>query len=173
MPSEYQRWYALNLNPEPWAVGPLTVIRRDGKLIPTMGRNQQLDTYKRAIRDELETKYPHSLSALLEPEYVLDFFFWRNTQGGNYADGTNLMKATEDALQGILIYNDSQVAQARWSVVAQGPDVSPAVAFRIEWRFQVRALMPSMVPLPENILDELKSFSENTSPSDNTWPPKQ
>jgi hypothetical protein len=51
-------WYVVHVNPEPWAVGPLDLGRRGGKVYATMGQNQQLAAYQEAVREE--TQVPES-----------------------------------------------------------------------------------------------------------------
>lgn len=168
-----ERWYALNLNPEPWAVGPLDLLRRKGKLAPTMGRNQQVAAYQQAVKSELEDKYAGNLSSILPGPYELDMYFWRNTERANVADGTNMLKSTEDALQGILLTNDREVRRARWEIVQQGPEVASAVVFWIRWGstpYGLQHLMPD--GMPEEILSRVALFSAHQPLADNTWPPR-
>lgn len=170
-----EQWFVLNINPEPWAVGPLGVARREGKLAPYMGRNQQLDAYKEAVRDELITRYP--TLEMLPPGYELDFYFWRNRadyQGTtkqvrkNQADATNMQKATEDALQGLLIENDRDVLRVGSAIMAQGPDVRGAVAFRV--RYGVTEIKGE--PLPEDVMQLVADLELATPTSSNEWPPR-
>lgn len=134
------RWFYLPLNPEPWAIGPVGYARREGKMSAYVGRNQQLDAYKEAVREGLKDLFPDE--PMYEGLFTLTFFFWRNraeystpqseTARKNEADGTNMAKATEDALQGVLFKNDKDVRRMTWTVVEQGPDVIPAVVVGIE-----------------------------------------
>lgn len=124
---EYQ-WYILEVNPEPWSVGQIGYARKGGKMTAYMGRNAQLDAYKEAVREELLTKNP----LLLEGKIHLQFFFWRRMDDYETAQGkrarkheadlTNMQKATEDALQGILFKNDKDVISVRAHLVEQGTD---------------------------------------------------
>jgi Holliday junction resolvase RusA-like endonuclease len=170
--SDNERWYALNINPEPWAVGPLDLIRRKGKIAPTMGRNQQLAAYQQAIKDELAHKYAEVGAAPFPPPYTLDFYFWRNTERANYADATNLQKATEDALQGILIKNDRDVICVRSSIQSQGSESIGAVVFGVQWNVGRFGLQMPMTGPPDEILSEVASFHLITHVSDNSWPPR-
>lgn len=133
------RWFYLNLNPEPWAVGPVGYARREGKMSAYVGRNQQLDAYKEAIKEGLNELFPDE--PMYEGLFDLQFYFWRNRADyetpqsqkarKNEADGTNLAKATEDALQGVLFKNDKDVRRMTWEIIEQGPDVIPAVVVGI------------------------------------------
>lgn len=168
---ENERWYALQVNPEPWAVGPLDLIRRGGRLAPTMGRNQQLHMYQQAIAGELATKYGALPGAPLAPCYELDFWFWRNTERANNADATNMQKATEDALQGILIANDRDVVRVQSHVAAQGPAVAGALAFRIRWGV-ARSSRDAVSDMPDEILRQVSELPVAPQVSDNSWPPR-
>ena len=100
-------------------MGPLGIGRNaGGKLFPYIGRDQQLHAYQEAVRTELKRLYPDA-PLLAEIEVELVFYFhhvleeYRSASGrktrDNEADATNLMKATEDAIQGVLIRNDRLV----------------------------------------------------------------
>lgn len=170
-------WFALDLNPEPWAVGPLGVSRTSGTLHPYMGRNQQLDAYKEAVRDELISRYP-GMVQIQEPPYELEFWFWRNQadyEGANkrvrkhQVDATNMQKATEDALQGLLIENDRDVRRIRSTIVAQGPDVRGAVVIRVLGGLPNIQETPE---LPPGIIWQLKGFTHDQLIDRNVWPPQ-
>lgn len=178
-----EAWFVLGVNPEPWAVGPLDVIRRGGKLTPTMGRNQQLDAYKQAVRDELESQY--GLGSPLPAGYELDFYFWRHRADyttaqaqkarKNEADATNIQKATEDALQGVLICNDRDVIRVRSTIVAQGPYVHGAVVIHVRWGVdreeeEYAKIFPDRVTKK---LTEVQTAPSAPPVSDNSWPPRQ
>jgi len=113
------QWYVLGLNAEPWRVGPLGVGRTKAKkLFPYVGRDQQLYAYQEAVKMGLNHLYPNA-PLLPEVEVELVFYFHHvleeyETASGrktrdNEADLTNLVKATEDAIQGVLIRNDRLV----------------------------------------------------------------
>jgi Holliday junction resolvase RusA-like endonuclease len=131
------QWYALKVNPEPWAVGPLDLGRKNGKVYATIGRNQQLAAYQDAIREELGDGHE-----LIEGPVQLTFFFWRQRSAyttpnqqqhrKHQADATNLGKALEDALQGVLFVNDKEVNDVRNVIVEQGPDVEGMILIRIK-----------------------------------------
>lgn len=170
-------WFALPVNPEPWGVGPLGVSRTGGGLHPYMGRNQQLYAYQEAIKDELIRLYPGYIE-LKPPYYELDFYFWRNqavyegankTVQKNIADATNMQKATEDALQGLLIENDRLVTRVSASIMAQGPDVRGAVAFRLRWG---RPAVQEETEPPDYILADVLRFATELPVNPNVWPPR-
>lgn len=165
------RWYVLNVNPEPWAVGPLDLLRRNGKLAPTMGRNLQLYMYQQAVKEEMQRCYPDVVE--LPPHYELDFWFWRNTERGNIADATNLQKATEDALQGVLLKNDRLVVRVGSTIVAQGADVTGALAFRVRWGIEpIENELTEPVPVFILAEKDQAEYQQATPINDNSWPPR-
>lgn len=107
--------YCLPVNPEPWATGSAYVRRGGGKSFAAVAPDKTLKTYQEAVRAELMARG----ATLLEPPYALEFYFWRQnaqykspkgrTMTRNTPDTTNMQKATEDALQGVLIDNDRDV----------------------------------------------------------------
>jgi Holliday junction resolvase RusA-like endonuclease len=126
-------YYLLRVNPEPWAIGPVTPGRRNNKLFATVGQNQQLAAYQAAILDEISLQNPVKLTGNLD----IRFFFWRNRAAyttanqrqhrKHEADCTNLIKATEDALQGILFDNDRDNTHVEGWLVEQGPETEGMV----------------------------------------------
>ena len=162
-------WFVLDVNPEPWAIGDLSVGRRGGKAFPMVGRNNQLHMYKEAVKEELDNP-----GIWFDGKIELKFFFWRRrdeyktpqarTHRKHEADGTNMAKATEDALQGVLFKNDKDVNRMEWTVVEQGPDVIPRVVVAIR---QGQDMPEVMAEFPEYVgilLDEMDNVS-----SDNEW----
>lgn len=107
--------FCLPVNPEPWAIGSAYVRRGGGKAFASIAPDKTLKTYQEAIRSELMARG----ASLLEPPYALEFYFWRQnaqyqspkgrTMTRNTPDTTNMQKATEDAIQGVLIGNDRDV----------------------------------------------------------------
>lgn len=172
---ESQRWFVLDINPEPWAVGPLDLGRRNGKVYATMGQNQQLAAFQEAVREEIGEGHE-----VWEGAVKLTIYFWRNRADyrtahdrivrKNDADATNMGKATEDALQGLLFVNDRQNNDVRYVIVEQGPEVKGKIAICVE---------PSHVPFNLEIprivgeqIDALDDKIETTTEDRNAWPPK-
>jgi len=130
-------WYVLDVNPEPWAIGPVSVGRKKGGVYPVVGRNEQLWFYQQAIKEAIGTPRK-SFNA---ETYELMFFFWRDradyqthqarTHRKHEADVTNLAKATEDALQGVLFDNDKNTKIMHAEMVEQGPNVNGKVVVGI------------------------------------------
>jgi len=163
-------WFYLPINPEPWAIGPVSVGKRGGKYFPIVGRNQQLHGYKEAVKDELELQ---GAQMLPEGAYELGFYFWRgletNTSGSrmNTADATNLQKATEDALHGVLFDNDRDVREVRSVFVEQAPGVEGGIG-----------IYAGLLNRPAIVPDEIAAarswvLAKKTETSDrNVWPPR-
>lgn len=122
-------WFKIDVNPEPWAIGPVGTGRRGGKIWAYVGQNQQLKAYQEAVREEVGEQ------TLLEGDIYLLFLFWRQVRSEdnkNYADTTNLQKSTEDALQGCLYKNDRASRRVTSILMAQGPDVEGRIIVGIE-----------------------------------------
>ena len=163
-------WFVLEVNPEPWAIGPLSTGRANGKVFPKVGRNMQLHSYKEAIKEELGKP-----DVFFQSKVELQFFFWRRRDSystpqakahrKHEADLTNLQKATEDALQGVLFKNDKDVNLIRSVMVEQGADVNGRVVIGIRRGSDtpnVMAEFPAEVGL---LLDELDAEEKD----DNSW----
>ncbi|ADD80828.1 gp042 [Rhodococcus phage ReqiDocB7] len=142
--------YALPLNPEPWAIGDVSIRRVPGtkKLSGSVGPNKNLVVYQNAVKDELTL-----LGARVLPgDYALRFSFSRQVYGykvttdsrtstRNGADATNLQKGTEDALQGVLIEDDRDVIRVESVMIDQGPDALSFVL--IELKYGIKDNEPS------------------------------
>lgn len=118
------------INPEPWAIG---TINAWGKGKATMSPNPKVENYKLAIREDLERRISDFTPRIGWP---VDLFIWyvRSTHGGGQpADVTNLNKATEDALQGILFGNDRFNFRVGGDILEQGPHVEyPGLIIKVE-----------------------------------------
>lgn len=171
------RWFVLDLNPEPWAIGPVGYARRNGKMSAYVGRNQQLDAYKQAVAEEVGDGHE-----LIEGRVKLRFYFWRNradyttpqarSARKNEADATNMQKATEDALQGVLFKNDKDVNDVRSVVVEQGPNVKGRIVIGVapsqefpdalaELPQQICTLLDALDCAPKNMHEQLELFNPN------------
>lgn len=125
------------INPEPWAIGPITSRKMIGgkRGVPFVGPNETLVTYQQAIRTEFENFDfpPHMINAPSE----LEIYFWRRLDKYEFDDGskhqrhiadtTNLVKGTEDALQGILFPNDRLNVVIRGHIVEQNASTDPGL----------------------------------------------
>lgn len=123
-------YYLLDVNPEPWKVGPLSIRRGNGRgMYPAIGRDQQLHSYQMAIREQLE-----DYDTIKMPDkFAARYYFWRRrdrytndkqrTVRKHEVDLTNVLKATEDACQGILFDNDVDCVAHENYFLEQGSDV--------------------------------------------------
>ena len=127
------QWFVLEVNPYPWKVPPFSPGRKGNALFVKAGRDEGLHTYKQAIRELIQAGSYFQIPG----EVQLYFWFWRRIEtyvspGGrrtkkHIADVTNLQKSTEDALQDLIIENDSNVRLVRSELVEQGDDTSGLV----------------------------------------------
>lgn len=132
---EDAHWYHLvGINPEPWTSPNIGGRRKNGS--PVVYKNEGLRVYQEAVKDELKGTIPYSFDRI-----ELRFYFWRRLEDSNridskrhrshQADATNMQKALEDALQGVLFANDRDVVSVSSWVVAQGPDVTPRILISV------------------------------------------
>lgn len=133
-------WLMIPLNPEPWAIGPVGVNRKSGRISAYVGRNQQLHAYKEGVADHVKRIWGDR--PILDGKVRLTFYFWR--QRSEYttpaarkhrkheADVTNLQKACEDAMQGIVFENDRDNTDVRSVMVEQGEGVTPLILIKVE-----------------------------------------
>lgn len=150
-------WYVLDVNPEPWAIGPVSVGRKNGKVFGTVGRNQQLYNFQQAVKEELGDGHEMIVGPI-----ELRIFLWRRrdeyqtpqarTHRKHEADATNMQKAIEDACQGVLFKNDKDVKYIRTYCVEQGPDVTPLIVLAVRPGQIYRAT--DMMPYAVNALIE-------------------
>lgn len=170
----YEAHIYLDVNPEPWAVGPLALGKRNGKMFPRMERNASVHAFKEAVREELERIEIEPMPP--EFRYRLEFYFWRRLESyigesgrkanAHVADATNMQKALEDALQGVLIDNDRDVQIVGSWIVEQGPDVEPGIGI------YAKSVTESLeIPDPITTSRSWSLAKKSQGPSNNTWPP--
>jgi hypothetical protein len=127
-----------DMNPQPWALGAVSVGRKGGRVFPIVAPNPTLVSYQEALREDLLARG----AALLEPPYALTLMFWRQVEQyrdkagrirtRGHADLSNLVKGTEDALQGVLIGNDRDVRKINSALVAQERGIRPVIILAVE-----------------------------------------
>lgn len=172
MPNDFH-WLVLEVNPEPWAIGPLSVGRRGGKVFPQVGRNMQLHSYKEAIKEAIGTP-----DVFFTGPIELKFFFWRRrdeyktpqSRGHrkHEADLTNLQKATEDALQDIIFKNDKDVVSVRSHMMEQSANATGKVVIGIR---NVTGLWQSdaMINMPIDVWQQAQEIGMPQEENDNSW----
>lgn len=184
MTTRTENWLYLTVNPEPWAIGPVGYSRRGGKMSAYVGRNQQLAAFQEAVREEVAEQWGDRLMIPSGINISLAFWFWR--QRAEYttpkakvhrkheADSTNMQKACEDALQGIVFENDRDVREIRTVQMAQDSDTVGRIVIRVRAarRDQYEHEFDRLPP--EVRAKFIQHADENTSafPLDNSWPPK-
>lgn len=128
--------YLNGFQPEPWkAPGAQTGRRRGGKVFAQLIKDGRLGAYQEAIREELAD---FDLKMYDEnTHFMLEMFFWRKLEEytptlgrkskRKWADATNMGKAFEDALQGVVYKNDSMSVCPVPRIISQSEDTRPAV----------------------------------------------
>lgn len=168
------KWFVLDLNPEPWAVGPITTGRKGGRIFANMGRNQGLHAYQQAIKELIGDGHD-----LIIGPVELKFYFWRNradyttpqarTARKNEADATNMQKAAEDALQGVLFKNDKDTNHVTSKIIAQGTDVHGKILIAVRpgaFGSMLLSDVPEDVMMQVDELDAMSGPEEWTGPDD-------
>lgn len=117
------------INPEPWTA-------------PEIGRGrvfkkETLRTYQNAVKECIESEFEGCVPAFDKGVRLAEkFYFWRQLDmaeiGGRNrrrkeADATNMQKALEDALQGVVFPNDRAVIDVQSRIVEVGVDVEPRI----------------------------------------------
>lgn len=167
--------FHVGVNPEPWVVPPFSPARVGKKLIVKAGRDQGLHAYQEAIKDELRSQN----AEMLKPPYGLKFWFFHRveqyrTQSGrtvttNIPDVTNLQKAAEDALQGLVIDNDRHVifTQSARAVAMEDPYFIIEVIHNIQL-----ADMLELSPAAHLVREDFLINREKVVEGGNEWPPR-
>lgn len=132
--------YIEGINAEPWSVGKLGIGRKNGKTFPTYSKHQVLVAYQEALKEMASEAAAKTPGFAMQPpgvELELIIYIWRRrdqytsatgrTVTRNSADATNVQKATEDALQGVLYPNDNQCRRVTCEIVQEGRDVEPRI----------------------------------------------
>lgn len=169
MNGERTRWFLLEINPEQWDVGRAGVARRNGKLVPYISRNDRLHSYQQAVKEILQEQNITPVTG----KYALQFYFWRrldlqtNMETGrksrrHSSDTTNLQKALEDALQGVLIGNDSDVIDIHSVVVEQGQDVRGMIVVGLD--VVSDNISDAALELPNEVYEMLDTVSVPDTP---------
>jgi Holliday junction resolvase RusA-like endonuclease len=116
-------WYQISgINPEPWT--PALIPRRGQPV-----KGGKLEAYQAAIKEELPLQNAHFIQH--EGDLSCWFFVYRSSAHGKQADATNIQKATEDALQGVLFGNDRYNRDVRCVIMEQSPTTNPHLYIRI------------------------------------------
>lgn len=128
------------INPEPWRSPSLGVGRAGGRVRPLAYKDENLRAYQAALHEVVaEALTERAIATPIFPagtELNVTFVFYRQLddyQGGKRrnrrqrADATNLLKAAEDALQGLLYANDNANRRVTSEIAAADPETNPGV----------------------------------------------
>jgi len=142
------------VNPEPWTAGTHGKVRRKGGgEVSTVMKDAKLTAYQAALRDEFARLHGYTHKRAANEPVWMRFLFWRSTMGGQPADATNLQKATEDALQGLVYANDRAVHRIESSIQEQAPDTEGAVLIWIADEYEPVSSFPE-IPTRTTTLEE-------------------
>lgn len=137
-----EHFHITGINPEPWVAPEHGIGRKNGKVYVQTYKSSGLQGYQDAVKEEIVTQNGHLSEWLAAREEKLQVTFWlwrtldtsevdgrRRTR--NIADATNMQKALEDALQGILYKNDRLNVDVRTIVVEQTPETMPHITIEV------------------------------------------
>jgi Holliday junction resolvase RusA-like endonuclease len=133
------------VNPEPWRSPRLGTKRVAGKVTPAAFKDANLRSYQEAVKEVLTeelTTLGYELPIFEEGSLLtISFGFWRQTESYQgegrrnvraRPDLTNMQKATEDALQGVLYKTDRRNVMVQSALVEVGPLVEPRILIECE-----------------------------------------
>ena len=165
------RWtFILPINPEPWAIGPVGYTNKGGKPRGFVGENKQLRIYQDAVRQMLKER----ISAIengdkhfpLAGPCELSLWFWRRLDSyelssgkksnRHWADATNMQKALEDAIQGVLTGNDKNNLKVMSEIVHQAEEINPGIVIQVT---AARAFNPNDMGM-ETFLSATQIFAD-------------
>jgi Holliday junction resolvase RusA-like endonuclease len=172
-----KRWYRIDLNPVPWAVGPIQSKRNpSGKNSAFMGKNVGLSKFQDGVRDSLSRQNPE----LIEGPFRMRLWFWRRideyettqsrTARNHEADVTNMQKAVEDAGHKILYKNDKNNRDVRSIFVKEGLQEEGLIIMSIE-PISEADLEAELLGIPDSMFIDPNQFSFEDE-GDNHWPPR-
>lgn len=137
-----------DVNPEPWTVPDLGLGRKPGGVYPIATTKAVQRMYQTAIRESVQQALPSDFEMFPDEQRLeLRIVVRRQietitkvnvktgksrTTKGHIADATNIQKATEDALQGLIFTNDNQVGHASCEIIAQGEDEDPGIYITVK-----------------------------------------
>lgn len=140
--TQKKTFWISGVNPQPWQVAAPVKGKRKPKFWVKHGN---LAGYQEAVKEELRAVWPYGpfdIHPKTGTPAALSFVFWRQIENvqdadgrwhrGGVADATNLQKALEDALQGILFTNDRYIADVRSRIVEQSPYTEPKIGICIK-----------------------------------------
>ena len=166
--------FIMPLNPEPWRVPPMSAVRskHGGKLFVKSGRDEAMVAFQEAVREELVAQG----AQVDRPPYRIQFWFWRNLSPRmKEIDATNMQKACEDALQGLVISNDRFVRHITTNNMDQGAATPGMILIRVEGDYHSNDTLPPEMQgevdkLYNSLLSGIGTQAFEEFKLDNTWP---
>lgn len=168
-------WYSIfGLNPEPWQASEGSVGRKSGKLFVAFHKPEQLRNYQEALKEQIVQQNKDII--LHEGNLDVTFYFWRELASfdtgtkksrAHYADATNLVKSTEDALQGILYKNDRIIRSSRGIIVSQDSETEPAIVVNIKLLDFKELIEPSILitrTRPDELIPDSSNWKDRDVP---------
>lgn len=163
--SSYQR-FVVDINPIPWRVPPFSVGRGKNRgAYVVAGRDAELHAYEEAVRDEVAAQGAY----MMPGPYMIQLWLSRKTSDNvNPADVTNMQKSTEDALQGVVIENDTETVSIFSHRLLQSDSAPGFVVIEVWGEYAIDP--PPWVK--ELLLDKISSDAAQIVPDNNEWPPR-
>lgn len=153
------------INPEPWEAPTASIGRKNGKHYVHMHKNDSVRSYQDGFRIAFLQQNPDS--QLFDGDVELNLYFWRQRDTetkAKSADATNLQKATEDALQGLLFQNDRSVIKVASRIMEQEPETEPKVLIGIQYllppRDEILEMAARLHREPEEPTSNLRSVPD-------------
>lgn len=125
--------FAVPVNPLPWVVPPVSVIKKGGKAFPKFGQDSAGAAFKEAIKESVIEQG----GRMMEPGYSMEILTWRRrdqyqdkagrTRTKNTVDATNMQKLIEDSLTGIIWEDDRTNITVKTTQIEQAIDVDPMI----------------------------------------------
>jgi Holliday junction resolvase RusA-like endonuclease len=123
-------YHLSGINAVPWSPGESSIGRRKGKLFVQVSKNSDLAAFQEAVKEELPLQNENV--QMFSGPLAVTFWVWRSTSHRQPADATNIQKALEDALQGVLYENDAANREVRTVLVDQSTTSVSHIAIQIQ-----------------------------------------
>ena len=170
-----------DLNPTPWMAPDLSIGRgKGGRVYPQAHSPASMKAYQAAITEAFEQAYPNHEPFPKDTPLFAMFFYWRKrdtyktptgrTSTAKRADVTNINKATEDALQGLLYVNDVDNVTVYGRMVEQDGDADPQLLIVVSDDEPVDWVISPIDPVyPNYVVDQLDLNVTPPNPPGNVY----
>lgn len=169
-----KRWYRIDLNPVPWAIGP---IARRGPKSVFVARHEGLHQFKQGVKSALEEQN----ATMIEGSFKMKIFFWRRMEEylnekdrkarSHEADATNLQKALEDGCAKVLFPNDVENKWVESVLVEQNFTCDGKIIFSIEPVIDDQ-LQFATLEIPDFFMQPPDQLDLDIDKKYNSWPPQ-